>query len=45
MNNYMKEKYKNDEVYRLKEQERARSRWDKKRKTKLLESSEIIINP
>ena len=45
MNNYMKEKYKNYEVYRLKEQERARSRWDKKRKTKLLESSEIIINP
>ena len=45
MNNYMKEKYKNDEVYRLKEQERARSRWIKKRKTKLLESSEIIINP
>jgi hypothetical protein len=30
MNNYMKEKYKNDEAHRLKEQERARLRWIKK---------------
>jgi hypothetical protein len=41
----MKEKYKNDEAHRLNEQERARLRWIKKREAKLLESSEIIINP
>jgi hypothetical protein len=45
MNNYMKEKYKNNDAHRLKEQERARLRWVKKREAKLLESSEIIINP
>ena len=45
MNNYMKEKYKNDDAYRLKEQERARLRWFKKRDAALLERSEIIINP
>ena len=32
MNNYMKEKYKNDDTHRLKEQERARLRWLKKKK-------------
>ena len=45
MNNYMKEKYKNDDAHRLKEQERAKLRWLKKREATLLEHSEIIINP
>ena len=42
MNNYMKEKYKNNEEHRLKEQARARLRADKRRQNKLLESQEII---
>ena len=45
MNNYMKDKYKNNDEYRLKEQERGRLRWAKKCEAKLLKSSEIIINP
>ena len=42
MNNYMKERYKNNEEYRLKIQTRARLRADKHRQNKLLESQEII---
>ena len=42
MNNYMKEKYKNNVEHRLKEQARARLRADKHRQNKLLESIEII---
>ena len=40
MNNLMKEKYKNDEAYRLREQERGKLRVLKRREAKLLKINE-----
>jgi hypothetical protein len=43
MNNLMKEKYKNDEAYRLREKERGRLRVLKRRAAKLLKIDETIF--
>jgi hypothetical protein len=45
MNNYMKEKYKNDPDFRLKEKERSKLKILKRNEAKLLQSNEIINNP